>query len=79
MSTKLYNELGHKDFVPVETIDKEFPPDYVILYLKNNSLEDTRIVVSPLTLEQQKLDEQNPSIKMKGNSANFCLSSEIPE
>ena len=79
MSTKLYNELRNKDFVPVEAIDKELPPDYVILYLKNNSTQDTRVVVTPLTLEQHQLDQQNPSIKMKGNSANFCLSSEILE
>lgn len=79
MATRLYNELTDKEFFAVESIDTELPPDYVILYLRNKSEQDTRVVVSPLTIEQYELEQQNPSIKMKGNSANFCLSSYIPE
>ncbi len=76
MSDVLYSELIAKDFIPVNVIDKELPPDLVVLYLRNNSDQDTRITITPLAQTQYPLNNQNPSLEFKDGSVSFCLSSE---
>ncbi len=56
-------------------IDKELPPDLVVLYLRNNSDQDTRITITPLAQTQYPLNNQNPSLEFKDGSVSFCLSS----
>lgn len=75
MSKYLYDELIDKEFVAVETIDKELPPDSLILYISNKSNQDSRITLVPITIEQTFLENQNPSLKIEDSSASFCLSS----
>ena len=60
MENILYEELIDKEFVPISELDEDIPPTYVVLYLKNLSLDtDKKIIVQPVSSLQLQLDNQN--------------------
>lgn len=78
MADILYEELVGLNYNPTNDIDDELPPEYVVLYLKNRSTIDKKIIVEPIPLQQVLLTNQNPSLKLIDNKAIFCLSP-LPE
>ena len=78
MNQPLYDELIAKDYIPVETLDLEYPPDSVVIYLKNLTEQDSRVVIEFLDKDLQvPLYNQNPSIVIEDSGeATLCLSSE---
>ena len=74
MADILYEELVGLNYNPTNDIDDELPPEYVVLYLKNNSGMDKKIIVEPIPLQQILLSNQNPSLRLIDNKAVFCLS-----
>ena len=74
MANILYEELIDKEFVPISELDEDIPPTYVVLYLKNLSLDtDKKIIVQPVSSLQLQLDNQNPSMRFENGRAVFCL------
>ena len=74
MADILYEELVGLNYNPTNDIDDELPPEYVVLYLKNKSTIDKKIIVEPIPLQQILLSNQNPSLRLIDNKAVFCLS-----
>lgn len=72
--TELISEILNSNYVPVSDIDTELEPPHVIIYLKNNSDENQKIIIEPLTEEQLVFENQNPSVVVNNNIAMFCLS-----
>ena len=78
MANILYEELIDKEFVPIFELDEDIPPTYVVLYLKNLSLDtDKKIIVQPVSSLQLQLDNQNPSMRFENGRATFCLTPSI--
>ena len=73
MADILYEELVGLNYNPTNDIDDELPPEYVVLYLKNKSTIDKKIIVEPIPLQQILLNNQNPSLRLIDNKAVFCL------
>ena len=74
MANILREELIENNYVSTNNIDDELPPEYVVLYLKNKSTIDKKIIVEPIPLQQILLSNQNPSLRLIDNKAVFCLS-----
>ncbi len=80
MANILYEELIDKEFVPIFELDEDIPPTYVVLYLKNLSLDtDKKIIVQPVSSLQLQLDNQNPSMRFENGRALFCLTPPPPQ
>lgn len=73
MADILYEELVGLNYNPTNDIDDELPPEYVVLYLKNKSTIDKKIIVEPIPLQQILLSNQNPSLRLIDSKAVFCL------
>lgn len=71
--TELKNEILNSNYVPVSEIYTELEPPHVIIYLKNNSAENKKIIIEPLAKEQLVFENQNPSVVVNNNIAMFCL------
>lgn len=72
--SELKNEILNSNYVPVSEIDPELVPSHVVLYLKNKSTIDKKIIVDPISLQQILLSNQNPSLRLIDSKAVFCLS-----
>lgn len=81
MKNPLYNELVELGYVPIEELDEELPPEFVLLHLKNLSQENQRFIIESIDTSIQYLAHQNPSMEQfqgQENAVQFCLALELP-
>lgn len=76
MNNPLYNELTDLEYVVVTDLELEYPPDTVVVYLKNNTEQDVRMVIEFLDPAiQAQFENQNPSMTTEdGGETTLCLS-----
>lgn len=76
MRNPLYEELVEIDYVPINKLDEELPPEFVLLHLKNLSQENQRFIIESIDTSIQYLAHQNPSLEQyqdQENAVQFCL------
>ena len=76
MKNPLYEELVELGYVPIEELDEELPPEFVLLHLKNLSQENQRFIIESIDTSIQYLAHQNPSMEQfqdQENAVQFCL------
>lgn len=75
MRNPLHEELLDLDYVPIEKLDEELPPEYVLLYVKNLSGVNQRFIIENIDTTLETLVNSNPSSEMiDENTIQFCLS-----
>ncbi len=73
---KLKNELTSKKYVEVTDLELEYPPESVLIYLRNNTEQDIRMSIEFLDINiQTPLINQNPTLVIEDSGeATVCLS-----
>ena len=75
---ELKNELRRKEYVDITTLDLEYPPENVLIYLNNLTDANVRVSVQFLDKDiQTQFDNQNPTLIVEDTGeATICLSVE---
>lgn len=73
---ELKNELTSKKYVEVTDLELEYPPESVLIYLRNNTEQDIRMSIEFLDINiQTPLINQNPTLVIEDSGeATVCLS-----
>lgn len=75
---ELKNELRRKEYVDITTLDLEYPPENVLIYLNNRTDSNIRVSVQFLDKDiQTQFDNQNPTLIVEDTGeTTICLSVE---
>ncbi len=76
MNNPLHNELTDLEYVVVTDLELEYPPESVLVYLRNNTEQDIRMSIEFLDINiQTPLINQNPTLVIEDSGeATVCLS-----